>query len=130
MSKQPPPAPTISWLVGCFGFNGPLRQYFSLYQALSQRERERGERIDENKNVQTTPTRTNCKRNRPLSYCNQNCRTPRHWKFTQHHRTTRPPSCLCVLIMWVKARQMPAVVAADKEWGFFVCVCLFLTIVY
>ena len=24
-------------------------------------------------------------------YCNQNCRTPRHWKFTQHHRTTRPP---------------------------------------
>ena len=19
------------------------------------------------------------------------CRTPRHWKFTQHHRTTRPP---------------------------------------
>ena len=24
-------------------------------------------------------------------YCNQNCRTPRRWKFTQHHRTTRPP---------------------------------------
>ena len=22
-----------SWLVGCFGFNGPLRQYFSLYRA-------------------------------------------------------------------------------------------------
>ena len=22
--------------------------------------------------------------------------------------------------------QMPAVVAADKKWGFFVCVCLFL----
>ena len=21
----------------------------------------------------------------------QNSRTPRHWKFTQHHRTTRPP---------------------------------------
>ena len=20
----------------------------------------------------------------------ENCRTPRHWKFTQHHRTTRP----------------------------------------
>ena len=30
-----------SWLVGCFGFNGPLRQYFSLYQAVSQREEER-----------------------------------------------------------------------------------------
>ena len=79
------------WLVGCFGFNGPLRQHFSLYRAVSQREGERGERIDESKNVQTTPTRTYCKRNRPLPYCNQNCRTPRHWKFTQHHCTTRPP---------------------------------------
>ena len=79
------------WLVGCFGFNGPLRQYFSLYRAVSQRVGERGERIDESKNVQTTPTRTYCKRNRPLPYCYQNCRTPRHWKFSQHHRTTRPP---------------------------------------
>ena len=76
------------WLVGCFGFNGPLRQYFSLYRAVCQREGERGERIDESKNVQTTPTRIYCKRNRPLPYCYQNCRTPRHWKFTQHHRTT------------------------------------------
>ena len=50
--------PIYSWLVGCFGFNGPLRQYFSLYQAVSQREGERGEKIDESKNVQTTPTRT------------------------------------------------------------------------
>ena len=80
----------LEWLVGCFGFNGPLRQYFSLYRAASQREGEREERIDESKNVQTTPTRTYCKRNRPLPYCNQNCRTPRHWRFTQHHRTTRP----------------------------------------
>ena len=82
--------PWDGWLVGCFGFNGPLRQYFSLYRAVSQREGERGERIDESKNVQTAPTRTYCKRNRPLPYCNQNCRTPRHWKVTQHHRTTRP----------------------------------------
>ena len=64
------------WLVGCFGFNGPLRQYFSLYRAVSQREGEGRERIDESKNVQTTPTRTYCKRNRPLPYCNPNCRTP------------------------------------------------------
>ena len=81
----------FGWLVGWFGLNGPLRQYFSLYRAVSQREGERRERIDESKNVQTTPTRTYCKRSRPLPYCNQNCRTPRHWKFTQHHRTTRPP---------------------------------------
>ena len=40
------------------------------------------------------PTRTYCKCNRPLPYCNQNCRTPRHWKVTQHHRTTRPPPSL------------------------------------
>ena len=84
---------SVGWLVGCFGFNGPLRQYFSLYRAVSQREGERGERIDESKNVQTNPTRTYCKCNRPLPYCNPNCRTPRHWKFTQYHRTTRPPSC-------------------------------------
>ena len=45
----------FGWLVGCFGYNGPLRQYFSLYRAVSQREGERGERIDESKNVQTTP---------------------------------------------------------------------------
>ena len=85
------PIPEGIWLVGCFGFNGPLRQYFSLYQAVSQREGERGEkRIDESKNVQTTPTRTYYKCSKPLSYCYPNCRTPRHWKFTQHHRTTHP----------------------------------------
>ena len=80
------------WLVGCFRLNGHLRQYFSLYRAVFQREGERGEkRIDESKNVQTIPTRTYYKRSRPLPYCNPNCRTPQHWKFTQHHRTTRPP---------------------------------------
>ena len=34
-----------NWLVGWSGFNGPLRQYFSPYRAVSQREGERGERI-------------------------------------------------------------------------------------
>ena len=33
----------VGWLVG-FGFNGPLRQYFSLYRAVSQREGERGKK--------------------------------------------------------------------------------------
>ena len=32
------------WLVGCLGLNGPLRQYFSLYRAISQREGERKEK--------------------------------------------------------------------------------------
>ena len=31
------------WLVG-LGFNGPLRQYLSLYQAVYQREGERGKK--------------------------------------------------------------------------------------
>ena len=39
-----PKSATMGWLVGCFGFNGPLRQYFSLYRAISQREGERGEK--------------------------------------------------------------------------------------
>ena len=33
----------VGWLVGCFGLNGPFRQYFSLYRAVSQREGERKE---------------------------------------------------------------------------------------
>ena len=35
------PSAAGGWLVGCFGFSGPLRQYFSLYRAVSQREGER-----------------------------------------------------------------------------------------
>ena len=34
----------IGWLVCCFGFNGPLRRYFSLYRAVSQRDGERKEK--------------------------------------------------------------------------------------
>ena len=41
------------WLVGCFGFNGPLRQYFSLYRIVSHRKRR--EKIADSKNVQTAP---------------------------------------------------------------------------
>ena len=31
-------------LIGCLGLNGPLRQYFSEYRAVSQREGERKEK--------------------------------------------------------------------------------------
>ena len=34
------------WLVGCFGFSGALRQYFSLCRAVSQRVREGEEKKD------------------------------------------------------------------------------------
>ena len=52
-------------LVCCFGFNGPLRQYFSLYRAVSQWEVERTEkRKGESKNVQKKNTnRTYTERN-------------------------------------------------------------------
>ena len=34
--------------------------------------------------------------------------------------------CLCVLIIWVTAGQMPAVVTADKEWGLsYMCMFVF-----
>ena len=90
----------VGWLV-VFGFNGPLKQYFSKSDHLQKRGRERKKRIDESKNVQTTPIRTYCKCSRPLPYCNPNSRTPQHWKFTQHHRTTRPPlQCLGVLLVF------------------------------
>ena len=34
----------VGWLVGYFGLNSPLRQYFSLHRAVSQREGEKGEK--------------------------------------------------------------------------------------
>ena len=85
----------VGWLV-VLGLTA-LWDSISVYIGPTPKEGERGEkRIDESKNVQTTPTRTYYKRSRPLPYCNPNCRTPRHWKFTQHHRTTRPtPENFC-----------------------------------
>ena len=56
----------------CFGFNDPVRQYFSLYRAVSKRGRKKREMIDERINFQITPTRTHCKDNRPLSYFHPN----------------------------------------------------------
>ena len=42
--RNPRSVGQVGWLVGCFGFNGPLRQYFSLYRAVSQREGVRKEK--------------------------------------------------------------------------------------
>ena len=103
-----------SWLVGCFGFTA-LWGSISVYirQPPKERERKRRERIDEiKKNVQTTPTCTCCKRSRPLPYCNPNCRTPRHWKFTQHHRTDRPPPCAET---YAQAHKRMPNVRADRQ---------------
>ena len=77
------------WL---FWVSRPFETVFqSILGRLPKKGRKRRGRIDESKNVQTNPTRTYYKSRRPLPYFNPNCRPPRQWKFTQHHRTTRPP---------------------------------------
>ena len=54
-------------LAGYFGFNGPLRHYFSLHLAISQRGRKKTKKIDERKKCPKNPTLTYCKRNRPFA---------------------------------------------------------------
>ena len=76
---------------GCFGLNSPLRQYFSLYWAFSHREGERRESIDERKHVQTTPPTPTASTAGPCATIIHISKTPRRWKFIQHHCTTRPP---------------------------------------
>ena len=79
------------WLVSCFGFNGPSKQYFSLYRAVSQREGEREEKwTDESKNVQTTPTRTYYKRSRSLPHYNPSAPALEVYPAPLHHPTTPP----------------------------------------
>ena len=69
----------VDWLVGWLVVLGltALWDSISVYIGPSPKEREKEERKD--RWEQTHP------------HLLQNCRTPRHWKFTQHHRTTRPP---------------------------------------
>ena len=61
------------WLVGwLFWVYRPFETVFqSISSRLPKRGRKRRKRIDESKNVQTTPTRTYCERSRPLPYCIQ-----------------------------------------------------------
>ena len=58
---------TFGWLV-------VLRQYFSLYRAVSQREGERKEKQQTREKCPNNPhpVRTYCKRSRPLPYYNPN----------------------------------------------------------
>ena len=79
------------WLVGCFGLNGPLRQYFSLYWAVSHREKEKRNDRREKKCPNNPPPASVASTIGPCPTLFQISRTPWHWKFTQHHRATRPP---------------------------------------
>ena len=100
----------VGWLV-VLGLNGPLRQYFSLYFWLvalsltalwdsisvyigpSPKEREKEKRNDrrEKKCPNNLPPAPTASVVGPCPTVIQISRTTRHWKFTQHHRTTRPP---------------------------------------
>ena len=63
-------------VIDSFRFNGPLRQYFTLYRAVSQRGRKKRKKMS--KQHPTAPTAS----------------AVRLSKFTQHFRTTRPhPPC-------------------------------------
>ena len=56
-------------LVGCFGFNGPLRQYFSLYhRVVSQREGEMTKMLLGHQHYSIRKAKTVC--NFGLSECN------------------------------------------------------------
>ena len=81
--------PPNSWLVGCLGFNGPLRQYFSLYRTVSQRSRKR----KENKKKKKTREKK-CPNNpppAPTASAIGPCPTIIHISRTPRHSTFAPP---------------------------------------
>ena len=62
----------VFWLFGwLFWSERPFETVFqSISDRFSEREREREREMTDKTNVQTTPTRTYCKRSRPLFYSN------------------------------------------------------------
>ena len=77
----------VGWLV-VLGFE-------TVFQSISGRLRERGRRkrelIDERKMSTQPPPAPTASVVDPCPTLIQISRTPWHWKFTQNHRTTRPP---------------------------------------
>ena len=66
-------------LVGCFGFNGPLGQEFSLYRSVSWRKGEKKrEMIDEGKMSKQPPSVPTESTVDPFPTIIQISRTPRH----------------------------------------------------
>ena len=71
-----------------------LRPFETVFQSISDRLPERGrkkkrEMIDERKMSKPVPPAPTAGTVGPCPTIIQISRTPRHWKFTQHHRTTR-----------------------------------------
>ena len=88
----------VGWLV-VLGFE-------TVFQSISGRLRERGRRkrelIDERKMSTQPPPAPTASVVDPCPTLIQISRTPWHWKFTQNHRTTRPPPT--PLSLWETAR--------------------------
>ena len=82
-----------SWLVGwLFWGLTALWDGISVYIGPSPREREWERRNDRReKNNPNNPTAPTASAIGPCPTIIQISRTPWHWKFTQHHHTTRPP---------------------------------------
>ena len=93
------PLSWFGWLVGCFGLNGPFSQYFSLYRAVSQRRRKKREMRE--KMSKQPPPAPIASTIGPCLTIIQISRTPRHWKFTQHLRTTDHPIPLSWMAGWM-----------------------------
>ena len=110
-------------------FNGPLRQYFSQYRAVS-REGERKEKryMSEKFSKQPPPAPTTSAIG-PCPTVIQISRTPRHWKFTLYLRTIRGGGgrvvqrcwmnfqCRGVLLIWIIVGQRPIALAIGAGGG-------------
>ena len=80
----------VGWL---FLGLGALSDNISVYIGSSPKERDKEKRNDrrEKKCPNNPPPATTASLVGPCPTFIQISRTPRHWKFIQHHRTTRPP---------------------------------------
>ena len=78
----------LNGMVCWFGFYGPLRQYFSLYLAVSQREGEGKKKWQTREKMSKQPPPAHiASAIGPCPTIIQCSGTPRHWMFTQHLRT-------------------------------------------
>ena len=73
--------------------NGPLKQYFSPYPAVSTRGKKKREMIEDERKMAKQPPHaptTNAVGPGPTIIQIRTCRTPRHWKFTQPAPSLHP----------------------------------------
>ena len=87
---------------------GPLNPKLPTYKKssisgrLPERGRKKREMIDERKMSKQPPPAPTASAVGTCPTIIQIVRTPRHWKFTKHYRTTRPPPfSICRLVGWL-----------------------------